>query len=464
MIDAEPGWEKRDPEQPFELRHMPDHKRRFIWFCSTEYVAEHPDSLKKLRDEIGLTTIMPESHICHTSGFRASKEIAARGPFEDWRSRAHLSPKIDEGIYPAVAGTVSGFDDTPLLKVIDAARDAGLEIWGHIGLWSYGGEVFPEYAMKDVEGKGLDMRCHKWGIGLCPSNRVVNEWTRDCLVDVIGRYDIDGFDVDHARFPASANISSLFGCACESCAEEATRLGFDFDSMKEGMLNLKNRLRNVQTAGIQAGDAWEQLESCSDGQFQEWLKFRASLLADWMKIFRDAVRSAAGEDKVFGSDVWPPSVALLGGHDYELWERGADYLTGGSSACGVVGWATTVTNLATEWASFLCEQAQGLDEQAAFRLVFGMFDYEKFELSHSVKEIQEGPLPITEMYEYEVRKLKSSVSGNLPLYPPISASGDAVCTRKLCEAVATNDCDGALFTLDPKNAESLRVIRDVFGQ
>ncbi|MDP7131126.1 MAG: hypothetical protein QF437_11585, partial [Planctomycetota bacterium] len=184
-------------------------------------------------------------------------------------------------------------------------------------------------------------------------------------------------------------------------------------------------------------------------------------LAEWMKVFRDAVRSAAGEDKVFGSDVWPPSIALLGGHDYDLWERGADYLTGGSSAGGVVGWATTVTNLATEWAPFLCEQGNGIDEQAALRLVLEMFGYESFQLPDSVQGIQEGPLPVAEMYEHEVKKLKNPVSGSLPLYPPISASGDPARPRKLCEAVAGNDCDGALFTLDPDNAESLKVIREV---
>jgi hypothetical protein len=234
--------------------------------------------------------------------------------------------------------------------------------------------------------------------------------------------------------------------------------------MKEGMLNLKNRLRTIQAGDIENGRAWERLESCSDGQFQEWLKFRATLLAEWMKVLRDAVRAAAGGDKVFGSDVWPPSIALLGGHDYSLWERGADYLTGGSSAGGVVGWATTVTNLASEWAPFLCEHAEGLDERAALSLVFGMFGYENFQLPHSVKGIQEGPLPIAEIYEYEVEKLKNSTSGNLPLYPPISASGDPARTRKLCEAVAANNCDGALFTLDPENAESLEVIREVFGE
>ena len=55
------------------------HPRRLIWFCQTEHVAKQPEQLALLRDEIGLTTIMPESPICHTSGFRASPEVAARG-------------------------------------------------------------------------------------------------------------------------------------------------------------------------------------------------------------------------------------------------------------------------------------------------------------------------------------------------------------------------------------------------
>ena len=68
-----------------------------------------------------------------------------------------------------------------------------------------------------------------------------------------------------------------------------------------------------------------------------------------MREFRDAVQRAAGPEKVFGSDVFPPSIALLGGHLYAEWEAATDYLTGGSSFGGVVGWATTVTNVATEW-------------------------------------------------------------------------------------------------------------------
>ena len=51
------------------------------------------------------------------------------------------------GIYPPVAGIISGFDDAPLQRVIEACKSTGIEVWGHIGLWSYGGEVYPEFAI-----------------------------------------------------------------------------------------------------------------------------------------------------------------------------------------------------------------------------------------------------------------------------------------------------------------------------
>ena len=255
---------------------------------------------------------MPESSICHTSGFQASEEIARRGPFEDWRSREDRWPKAKEGIYPAVAGTVSGFDDTPLLRVIEACRKAGIEVWGHIGLWSYGGDVYPEYAMVDVEGRPLDMRYRQWGIGLCPSRREINEWARDCLVDVVERYDIDGFDVDHARYPAPANLSSLFACGCEACQGEADRLGYDFVRMKEGLLRVRERLNGlIREQALGAAEAclsfWDFL-SWLDGDHTilDWFRFRAVLLAERMQEFREAVREAAGPEVVFGSDVFPP--------------------------------------------------------------------------------------------------------------------------------------------------------------
>ena len=449
---------------------MSKHPRRFIWFCSTEYVAEHPETLEKLRDQIGLTTVMPESHICHTSGFRASEEIARRGPFEDWRSRAELWPRGQEGTYPVVAGTVGGFDDTPLLRLIEACRRIGLEIWGHIGLWSYGGDAYPEYAMQDIEGRPLDPRYKPWGIGLCPSRRSINEWTRDCLVDVIKRYDLDGFDVDHARFPAPANVHSLLACGCASCQEEATRLGFDFARMKEALRRLcagLARLTREQVLGIARTSPgfWDFLAFLGeDGGVLDWFRFRAVLLAARMQEFRQAVQQAAGADKVFGSDVFPPSIALLGGHIYSEWEKGADYLTGGSSFGGVVGWATTVTSLASEWAPALCRAVPGLEEEEILPLIYRMFGYEDFDLPLSVEGIQQGPLPLAKMFAREVEKLKALAGDRIALYPPISAGAAPELVRQLCTAVVENGCDGALFGLEPEKDENLAILREVFGR
>ena len=134
-------------------------------------------------------------------------------------------------------------DDAPLQRVIEACKSTGIEVWGHIGLWSYGGEVYPEFAMRDLEGQPLDRRYQEWGIGLCPSRKAVNEWTRDCLVEAIQRYAIDGFDVDHARYPAPANVHSLMACGCANCEDEAVRLGYDFAAMRRGVLALRQRLR-----------------------------------------------------------------------------------------------------------------------------------------------------------------------------------------------------------------------------
>ena len=80
------------------------HKSRRIWFCHTEYVAQHPESLQKLKDAVGLTTIMPESPVCHTSGFSASAELAKRGPFEDWRQRHRCLAERGGGGVPTGGG------------------------------------------------------------------------------------------------------------------------------------------------------------------------------------------------------------------------------------------------------------------------------------------------------------------------------------------------------------------------
>jgi hypothetical protein len=378
--------------------------------------------------------------------------LAERSPFKDWRSREDVWPKAAQGIYPPVAGIVGGFDDTPLLRLIEAAKNTDIEVWGHLGLWSYGGDVYPEYAMRDIEGHPLDTRYKQWGIGLCPSRKNINEWTRDCLVEAALRYDLDGFCLDHARYPAPANLHGLYACGCADCQREAEQLGYDFSRLREGILHFRQSLGRLDRHQVKRlitnqPNLWDFLALCEGGpELLEWFQLRAALLAARMGEFRLAVWEATNAEPPFGSDVFPPSVALLGGHDYATWKQGADYLTGGSSFGGVVGWATMVTNLASEWAPALCRLIPDLEEGDALDLVYRLFGYEDFALPRTLVDLREAELPLTEIFAREVAKMKAVAPDELGLYPPLSVSAAPDTVQALCAAVAEHECDGAMLS------------------
>jgi len=447
---------------------MTAHAQRLIWFCSTETVAESPEWLAMLREEIGLTTIMPESPVCHTSGFRASQELADRGPFEDWRQRLDRWPRGAEGVYPPVAGTVGGFDDTPLLRLVEACRRAGIEVWGHLGLWSYGGDVYPEYALVDLWGRPLDMRYKRWGIGLCPSRADVNEWTRDCLAAAAARYDIDGFCVDHARYPAPANLPSLLACGCEACSEAVAELGCDLGEVRLAAEGVRRRLIELGPGGVGrlAAARPGPLELAAlldpDGSLLAWLRARARLLARRMAELRLGL-AAAPRPMVWGSDVFAPSISLLGGHEYQAWQESVDYLTGGSAYGGVVGWATGAVNAAAEWAAALCRAVPGADEGAALGLAYSLFGYGDLDLPGRIDDVESGCLPLATLYRREIERLGALAGQGVPLYPPVTAHGDADLVRALCRAVVDGGCHGAMLGLDPTDRGMLKVLSEELG-
>ncbi|MBQ37545.1 MAG: hypothetical protein CME04_14250 [Gemmatimonadaceae bacterium] len=455
-----------------QIPGMTDHPRRIIWFCATSTIAQRPETLVRLRDEIGLTTIMPESPVCHTSGFRASDGMAARGPFEDWRQRTDRWPKAADGIYPPVAGVVGGFDDSELRCAIDQAHEAGIEVWGHIGLWSYGGDVFPEFAMRDVDGAQLDHRWKSWGIGLCPSQPQVNDWTADGLAEITASYDVDGFCVDHARYPQPANLHALIACACEHCCAAGEDLGFDSQRLVTVARATRDAARRIDAAVVSRA-----LDSDLRGpdllpalgvpaEFLQWLSMRAALLAARMTEFRARVHDVR-TGLPFGSDVFAPSIALAGGHDLPRWEEATDFLTGGSSAGGVVGWATASTNVAASWARALVDEAGEplkVREEDAVELVLRLLSQEDgVALPHDEESLQSADLPLAQLYDGEVTRLVAETEGRVPLYPPISAGGPPDLVRGLGAAVRIHDCHGAMVTVDPDNGESLQALRDGLG-
>ena len=85
------------------------------------------------------------------------------------------------------------------------------------------------------------------------ATKEVNEWTRDCLVEAIRRYNYrTALTWDHARYPAPANVHSLMACGCASCEEDAGRLGYDFAAMRRGVLALRQRLERLTPAEVRA--------------------------------------------------------------------------------------------------------------------------------------------------------------------------------------------------------------------
>jgi hypothetical protein len=195
----------------------------------------------------------------------------------------------------------------------------------------------------------------------------------------------------------------------------------------------------------------------------EWLLMRAALLAQRMAAFRSRVQDVR-QGLPFGSDVFAPSIALPGGHDYGRWEAATDFLTGGSSAGGVVGWATGATNAAAEWAQALTELAPEVDEEDAVELALRLLSQDDVaDVPRHIVALREGTLPLAALYEREVARLVAVTSGRVPLYPPISAGGNPDLVRRLGASVQAHGCHGAMVTVDPDNEQSLPALRDGLG-
>ena len=221
--------------------------RRIAWFGNIDALHQQLDKLPRLQEEMGLNTLFPESSVTHTSGFRISEEVEALNPLSNWREEPGLADHHrafghSEHVFACVPGILAGADDRVLQEVLEAAQARGIEVWGHIGLWCYGGEVFPEMAMRDVDGQPVPASHYAWGWGFCPSRPELQTWVRAGLAEATREYAIDGWFVDHARWPAPANWPSLWGCACEHCADAARELGYDFARITAAARQAKHRL------------------------------------------------------------------------------------------------------------------------------------------------------------------------------------------------------------------------------
>jgi len=398
------------------------------WFGAIDFLLE-PDVIRRLRDAIGLTAVIPDDYTPHHSGFRLPEDLLERSPLAGWHARpeaadrhrrtyglvAHAIP-----VFPGVVGPA--YDDSKLCRLIDEAGRLGVEVWAHLGLWGYGGDIFPELALQDDLGRTLPEEDIPWGIPICPNNTEVRDWTGDCLATIARMYGVKAMDVDHGHFPPPASVGSLFGCCCPRCEAKANELGYDFAAMKASLAALRGRLPGLTAARV-AGIADFSANPVDflglvgyDPDLLNWFRFRAASVTEHMAALTAAVHAAVGDACPVDSHLHPPAIAFLSGQDLPAWEKAVDRLTPGWGP--VVGWDLAQMNTIAIWAAKLCANVAGLEESTALRALYRFFGYDDLPMPTTIAEVKAGRFPVAQVMAREIRKAAQLFSGAKPFYAP----------------------------------------------
>jgi len=397
------------------------------WFGSISTME--PDDIRRLRDVIGLTAIIPDDYMSHHSGFRMPEDLLARSPLATW----HEQPTLDQHrktyglasnaspVFPGVVGPA--FDDSRLLRLIDEADKLGVEVWAHLGLWGYGGDIFPDLALRDVHDNTTADEYAYWGVPICPNDTEVRDWTAECLQYIAKNYGVKAIDVDHGHYPPPASIPSLTGCSCPQCEATAQTLGFDFSAMKAALSELEQRVASLtlpqfeQSAELANGFLdFLRLLAGNDPRLLDWFRFRCQVATDHMQFLTQAVHDAVGDSCPVDSHLFPPAIAYLSGQDLPSWEKAVDRLTAGWG--DVVGWSESQTLSFAAWADKLCKNIDGLDEKTALGAIYRFFGYDSVGLPYTIAELKSGNIPRGDILSLEIKKAASLFSGDTPFLPP----------------------------------------------
>lgn len=443
------------------------------WFGSLDEMYEHRNFLQRLREKFGLNLIIPESSLWHTSGFKPSPHVEAINPLKDWRQQPGLLEHLKRHhlpsqAFPVLPGIIDGAEDGRLIALLKAYKGTGIYVWGHFGLWSYGGELFPEYALRDASGLLPRKTFEKWGFGFCPSNPELMNWLEACLEDVLNRYEIDGLFLDHARYPPPANFDSLFGCADAHCLKMARDEGIRLNRITTPE-EIRKALRSTKPEKV-----IEFLESSPDfisflsylipdASVSDWFEARCRILSRQMEKLRSVVSRIRGPSFPFGSDVFPPSISYVAGHDIERLYQALNYMTGGFGP--VVGWETAALFAASSCTREICSCVDGLDEWKTLESAYRWLGLKGIKLPKACDAIEKGiGIPSIEILANEFRRVGKEWGKGLRFYGPLSSRYSSKSLEGLISILKEGGFKGAIFSgIDPKDSRQHDMLRQVLS-
>ena len=384
-------------------------------YLTTDVVLKYPDYVERLRDEIGLNTV-----VLSFTG-QLSEEVLALSPYGGRTPTAEELTKlvirhfdgrpIDPREYQRAQalcgpGVAAQGDDKAFRKAVGQLKEAGLNVWTCGGAWTIRRLMF------------------------CPSRADVQDWIEAVCVYWATQYDLDALDITHFRYPMGSFPLGLFGCTCSSCTAAAQELGYDMGAMVEDLQRTREGLRRLDGArlgevvrlGVGFFDVVHALGLRSG--VLDWVRFRCDLLTRNLARFRAAVHAAA-PSTAFGTDTYPASMALTAGHNYRRWDEMADFASPLVSHISAF-----VCNTFIEWARFLQQEIPNLQEEDALQLVYRFTGYDGMGLPETIAAYgADEPatlayrIPTADLVLRDLVKAKLYLPADTPSYPIIHGEG-----------------------------------------
>jgi hypothetical protein len=386
-------------------------------YLGTDVILQHPDYLRQLQSQIGLTTVV----LSFTGDL--PEDVRRKSPFAQ-------SPPTEEQLTDLVMKHMDG-------QPVDPREFARAQDSMGPGLGARGDDESYRAAIATLRELGLDVwLCgSSWTIRrlmFCPSRSQTGDWFEAVYRYWAKEYDIDALDLTHARYPMGSFPLGLFGCTCTHCQMKAAEMGYDMPAMLAGLRAVGERLRELDGGrlgecvrlGIGFFDVVQALDLSSS--VLDWFRFRCELLRTQLTRYRNAVHAESGGRILCGGDTFPASMSLTAGHDHRRW---ADHFDFASPLVSHI--SAFVVNTLVEWAQFLQEQVgPELDEADALATIYRFCGYDGMGLPESYDEINieaAGTLaervPVADLVIRDLAKAKLFLPPQTPSFPIIHGEG-----------------------------------------